>query len=151
MVPSPVLGLHLEPNKLQASIKWRLGLDISGGSLCSVCSEKALDPLGHHAITCTHGGDVVTQHNLLRDVVANLFHQAHMRVTVEVGYGLTSDHSHTHPADVLVARWEMLLPSALDITVTSSLTPAILDESCSTAGIAAVATNMLLMTPSVLS
>ena len=62
-------------------------MDTSGGSLCPVCSEKALDPLGHHAITCSHGDDVVTRHNLLRDVVANLFRQAHMGVTVEVGYG----------------------------------------------------------------
>eukprot|EP00731_Ephydatia_muelleri_P033452 Em0030g9a len=46
-------------------------------------SCKALDPLGHHTTTCTHGGDVVTRHNLLRDVVANLFRQAHMGVTVE--------------------------------------------------------------------
>ena len=53
--------------------------------MCPVCSEKALDPLGHHAITCTHGGDVVTRHILLQDVVANLFHQAHLGVTVEVG------------------------------------------------------------------
>ena len=81
----------------------------------------------------------MTQHNLLRDVVANLFRQAHMGVTVEVGYGLTSDGSLSRPADVLVARWERGLPAALDITVTSPLTPDILDESCSTAGIAAVA------------
>ena len=61
---------------------------LTGGYRCPVCSEKALDPLGHHAITCTHGGDVVTRHNMLRDVVANLFRQVHMGVTVEVGHGL---------------------------------------------------------------
>ena len=113
-------------------------MDISGGSLCPVCSEKALDPVGHQAIPCTHGGDAVTRHDLLRDVVANLFRQAHMGVTVEVGYGLTYDNSHSHPADVLVARWEKDLPAALDITMASRLTPAILDEPCSTAGVAAV-------------
>ena len=43
VVPSAVLGLHLEPNKLQASIRWWLGLDTSGGSPCPVGSEKALD------------------------------------------------------------------------------------------------------------
>ena len=59
VVPSPVLGLHLEPTKLQASIRWWLGLDTSGGSLCPACSEQALDPLVHHAIICTHVGNVV--------------------------------------------------------------------------------------------
>ncbi|KAL5515687.1 hypothetical protein EMCRGX_G000889 [Ephydatia muelleri] len=104
VTPSLALGLHLEPNELHASIRWWLGLDTSGGSLCS--SQKALDPLGHHATTCTHGGDIVTRHNLLRDVVANLLRQAHMGVTVEAGYGLTHDNSHSRPADVLVTRWE---------------------------------------------
>ena len=52
------------------------------------------DPLGHHAITCSD--------NLLQDVVANLFRQAHMGVTVKVGYGLTSDNSHSCPSDVLI-------------------------------------------------
>ena len=77
-------------------------------------------------------------YNLLRDVVANLLRQAHMGVTVEAGYGLTHDNSRSRPADVLVTRWEKGLPAALDITVTSPLNPAILDESCST--------NMLLTT-----
>ena len=48
------------------------------------------ESFGPHAITCTHGGDVVTRHNMLQDVVANLFRQVHMGVTVEVGHGLTS-------------------------------------------------------------
>ena len=105
VTPSLALGLHLEPNELHASIRWWLGLDTSGGSLCPVCSIKALDPLAHHTTTCTHGRDVVTRHNLLRDDGANLFHQAHMGVTVEAGYGLTHDNSRSHPADVLVTRY----------------------------------------------
>ena len=56
VTPSLALGLHLEPNELHASIRWWLVLDTSVGSLCPVCSEKALDPLGHHATSCTHGG-----------------------------------------------------------------------------------------------
>ncbi|KAL5517642.1 hypothetical protein EMCRGX_G003228 [Ephydatia muelleri] len=115
---------------------------------------KALDPLGHHTTTCTHGGDVVTRHNRLRDVVANLFRQAHMGVTLEAGYvtleasyGLTHDNSCSRPADVLVTRWEKGLPAALDITVTSPLNPAILDESCSTAGVAAVAAEYVANDP----
>ena len=54
-------------------------------------------------------------------------------------YGLTHDNSRSRLADVLVARWEKGLPAALDITVTSPLNPAILDESCLTAEVAAVA------------
>ena len=126
---SLAMDLHLEPNELYASIRWWLGLDTSGGFLCPACSQKGLDPLGNHATTCSHGGDVVTRHNLLRDVVANLYRQAHMGVTVEAGYGLTHDNSCSRPADVLVTRWEKGLPAALDITVTSSRLASLLAAS----------------------
>ena len=79
-------------------------MDTFGGSRCPVRSAKALDPHWHNDITCTHGGDLVTCHNMLQDVVANLFRQVHMGVTVEMGHGLTSDGSLSRPADVLVAR-----------------------------------------------
>ena len=44
-----------------------------------------------------------------------------------------------HIYNVLVVRWEKGLPGALDITGISPLNPAILDESCSTAGVPVVA------------
>ena len=34
VVPSVNLGLHLDPSEFQAAIKWWLGMDTSGGSLC---------------------------------------------------------------------------------------------------------------------
>ena len=57
VVPSPGLGLHLESNEYQMAIRWWLGLDTFGRSMCSFCPDTALDPLGHHAVTCRHGGD----------------------------------------------------------------------------------------------
>ena len=139
VIPSVSLGLHLEPNEYQVAMRWWLGLDISGGVMCPFCPEIALDSLGHHAVTCRHGGDVVIRHNLLRDVVADLCRRAHLSVLVEKGHGLTRDHSHTRPADILIAGWDRGKPAALDITVTSPLTPAILGESSQVAGAAALA------------
>ena len=52
VVPSVSLGLHLDPSEFQVAIKWWLGMDTPGGSLCSLCPEVALDPLGHHAVSC---------------------------------------------------------------------------------------------------
>ena len=69
VVPSPGLNLHLEPAEFQAAIQWWLGIGVAHGSLCPHCPH-ALDPLGHHALTCKHGGDVVNRHNRLRDVFA---------------------------------------------------------------------------------
>ena len=42
-----------------------------GGTVCPLCTDVALDPLGHHAVTCRHGGDMVVRHNHLRDVVVD--------------------------------------------------------------------------------
>ena len=36
-----------------------LHLDTSGSSLCSLCPNIVLDPLGHHAASCRCSGDVV--------------------------------------------------------------------------------------------
>ena len=60
-------------------------MDISRGLSCSLCANTALDLLGHHAVTCKKDGDVVTQHNRLRDVFVDFCHQAHLDVHVEIG------------------------------------------------------------------
>ena len=67
--PSPGLNLQLEPSEFQAAIQWWLGVSISGsqGATCPHCPAHSLDPLGHHALTCKHGGDVVIRYNRLRD------------------------------------------------------------------------------------
>ena len=112
------------------AIKWWLGLDTSGRSMCPFCSDTVLDPLGHHAVTCRHGGDVVIRHNRLQDDIFDLCRHAHLSVRLEKGNGLTRDLDHTRPADILIARSDRGKPAALDITITSFLCPAILDESC---------------------
>ena len=121
------------------AIRWWLGLDTSGRSMCPFCPDTALDPLGHHAVTCRHGGDVVTRHNRLRDEVFDLFRRAHLSVSVERGHGLTRDLAHTRPADILIAGWDRGKPAALDLTITSPLCSVILGESCYQAGAAALA------------
>ena len=57
------LGFHLDP-ELQIALKWCLGLN-SRRSSFALCPDVALDPLGHHAVTCLHGWDV--GHNRLCD------------------------------------------------------------------------------------
>ena len=137
VVPSTSLGHHLDPAECQTAIKWWLGLDTSGGSLCPFCSGIALDPLGHHAISCRHGGFVVLRPNHLRDTIANFCHRAHLSVKVEMGHGLSPSHSNSCPADILVQGWDRGRPAAFDVTVTSPLTPAIMEETSALAGAAA--------------
>ena len=37
---------------------WWLGIDLFSGKKCACCLTLSLDPLGHHALTCRHNGDV---------------------------------------------------------------------------------------------
>ena len=68
-----------------------------GGTVCPFCQDVVLDPLGHQAVTCRCGGDVVVQHNHLRDVFVDFCRRAHLSVSVEKSHGLTRDHSPTRP------------------------------------------------------
>ena len=96
-------------------------------------------PLGHHALTYKRGGDVVSCHNKLRDTLAEACCRAHLSVKVEAGSNLTLDHSHSHPADILVLNWSVGKPAAFDLSVTSPLN---LLEAGLTAGAAARATEL---------
>eukprot|EP00731_Ephydatia_muelleri_P021465 Em0014g56a len=116
-IPSPSLKLHLDSAEYQTAIRWWLGLNTSKASPCPFCPELVLDPLGHHAASCRHGGDVVTRHNRLRDIFVEFCRQAHLSVRVEAGFGLSRVQRNTRPADVLVQDWVRGSPAAIDITV----------------------------------
>ena len=142
VIPSTGLDLHLNSAECQIALRWWLGLDTSGGSLCPHCPDIALDPLGHHAASCRHGGDVVARHNHLRDIFANFCRRAHLSVRVEVGYGLARDHVNSRPADVLVQGWDRGKPAAFDVTVASPLTPVTLNNASTSVGAAAYAAQL---------
>ena len=141
VVPSEGLGLHLEPSVFQVAVKWWLGLDTSNGSLCALCPNNALDPLGHHATTCKKGGDVVTRHNQLRNVLAETCRRAHLSIKVEMGSNLTFEHDHSRPADMLLPNRALGKPAAFDISVTSPLNPKIISVAGLSAGAAALSTE----------
>ena len=117
VIPSTSQGLHLDP------------------------IEFGLDPLGHHALTCKCGGDVVLRHNALRDTLVHFLHRVHASVQVEVGAGLFPDHSQSRPADILLQNWNLGRPVALDISVVSPLNPSTLAEAGATFGAVLEATE----------
>ena len=84
---------------------------------------------------------MVSRHNKLRDVLAETCRRAHLGVQVEMGSNVTSNHSHTHPADLLIPNWVLGKPAAFDLSVTSSLNPTIVLEASVTTGVAAWTTE----------
>ena len=135
--PSGEPDLHLDPSEFRTAISWWLGLKTTA-SCCLLCPEIALDSLGHHALSCRRGGDVVLRHNQLRDVFVDFCHKANLGVRIEAGSALTPDLSRSRPADALVNNWIGGISAAFDVTVTSPLTPVSLRESSVTAGTAAL-------------
>ncbi|KAL5499464.1 hypothetical protein EMCRGX_G010890 [Ephydatia muelleri] len=133
-----VIGLSGE---VKVAIKWWLGLDTSEGSQCALCPGSTLDHLGHHAVTCKYGGDVVSRHNRIRDILVETCRRAHIGVKVEVGNNLSRDHSKTRPADILLPNWFLGRTAALDVSITSPLNPVTLLEAGVSATAAAQATE----------
>ena len=91
-------NVHLELDEFQIALKWWLGMDTSLDSCCPHCPNHQLDHLGHHAVICKGGGDVVLCHNC---------HRVHLGGggggQIEVGYGLGTDKRHSRPADILTS------------------------------------------------
>ena len=102
VIPLVGLNLHLEPDEFQIVLKWWLGINASLGSYCPYCPDDQLDPLGHHAVTCKGGGDVVLCNNSSRDVFSQFCHLARLGGQLEVDCGLGADNIHSRPADILV-------------------------------------------------
>ena len=141
VVPSVGLGLHLVSSEFHTAVKciWWLGMNSTARASCPFCPDTALDPLGHHAVSCRHGGDVVIRHNRLQNIIADFCRRAHLSVQIEVGRGLLGTHNYTRPADVLVDGWNRAKPAAFDVTVTSRLTPVTLNEASINEGTTALA------------
>ena len=142
-LPTPHKNLHHDPPEFQMALKWWLGLDTSqNGSSCSFCPSHALDPLGHHTLTCKSGGDSIFRHNSLRDTFWESCKLACIAGQIEAGSGLNVEGSRTRPADILLPNWEFGKPAALDFTITSALNPSTLNEASVMAGSAASAAEI---------
>ena len=141
MIPSLGLNPHLEPAEFQIAVKLWLGIAVTDIPVRTFCPSHALDPLGHHAFTCKHTGDVVLRHNRLRDVLLESCRRACLGPQVEAGSGLGHEGHRTRPADILIPLWDLGKPAALDLTVTSTLNSSTLMEAGVTSGSAAQAAD----------
>ena len=122
LVPSPGLGLRLEPAEVQTLVKLRLGLELgNAGDMCPYCPDKVLDALGHHAVTCKRGPDVVSRHNVIRNTIHDVCRRAALSPILEQGAGLDNEGTLSRPADILIPTWTMGKAGALDITVVHPL------------------------------
>ena len=135
-VPSPGLGLALEPDETHILLKWWLGLPLCNlDETCPYCSSQ-LDHLGHHALTCRYAGDVVTRHNI-RDCIADFCRRAHLSPLMEQGCGIAPVKEISRPADILIPNWLLSQSAAFDIKVIHLLNNSLISDAGQTSGASA--------------
>ena len=122
VVPSPPLGLHLRSAEFIPVIKYRLGIPVySSEGPCPACNAIS-DCMGDHALGCSKTGDRIARHNLVRDVVFEAAASADLAPSKEEPHLLPG--SAARPGDILIRRWYNGKDAAIDVTVTSPLSPS---------------------------
>ena len=135
----PECNNRLTSAEFETSVRLRLGGNMfSDESTCDFCGDKrVVDCKGLHALVCKGGGDRISRHNILRDLLARLCGEAALsveKVIVEKKWLVAG--SKARPADIFIKDWNGGLGLALDVTVTSPLQAAF--SSSYTSGLAAI-------------
>ena len=117
--PIRALGLHLQPEEFVMATKLRLGIAMfSSDSPCPAC-QRPSDVQGDHALCCSHWGERITRHNLLRDHLHDLAASACLSPVKEGRHLLPG--ANRRPADILIHSWDGGCDAALDVTVVHPL------------------------------
>ena len=135
LVPSFTLDNALSHADFIISLKLRLGVDVEdAASPCRYCGLLA-DPGGRHALSCMSGGDAVSVHNQVRDIVYDYCKRARLRPVLEAAGVLHGAAvARRRPADILLPQPGALLdrlpdgswrpppgPLALDFAIINAL------------------------------
>ena len=120
----PDYSNRLTSAELQTAVRLRLGADIyEDESTCDFCGgKKAVHRKGLHSLVCKGGGDRISRHNVLRDLLVNLCSEASFSlepVVVEKKWLIAG--SKARPADLFIPAWIGGKGLAIDVTVTSPL------------------------------
>ena len=100
-------------------LQYWLGLQIySGNSKCSIC-HVAADPFGDHHVGCGGNGDRIFRHDSIRDAIFSAAQTAALAPRKE--FPSLIPGCHNRPADVFLPHWDRGLPTALDVSVISTL------------------------------
>ena len=114
------------------AVKYRLGMPVfPREGRCMACPVMS-DVEGDHAISCGWGGERITRHNALRDVLFSTCQQAALAPVREDRALIPG--TDTRPADILLPHWTGGRDTALDITVVNPLQVAFINQSAANPG-----------------
>src|ERR1700679_1762591 len=83
-----------------------------------VCTTN-LTPKASHTVKCRESGDMISRHNAIRDIIANLASTACLAPIREKA-GLLGDVPGQRPADIFIPNMFNNTPCAIDVAVTST-------------------------------
>ena len=119
VVPSSALSLHLLDSEFRPCLQYWLGLLIfTEGGRCPVCKALA-DPFGDHHVGCGGNGDRIHQHNSIQDAIFSAAQTAALAPRRELPSLIPG--SQARPADIFLPNWDRGRPTALAVTVISTL------------------------------
>ena len=132
VVPSPGLGLRLQPAEFVVALRHRLGHPIfSSDGPCPACGQ-ASDRLGDHAMNCAWNGERIARHNALRDTLHSTAANAALAPTKEGRFLLPGEGGR--PADIYVPQWSGGKDAAFDVTIINPLQAAQVNGAAATPG-----------------
>ena len=135
VAPSPTRDLLFSDIAFSDVVSMRLGVPIfQGDEGCTYCGQ-ALDPCGHHIMSCMRQGNKYGIHNSLRKTVHRFAQMAGLRPVLEPT-GLITGSTQIRPADTLLIAPPSLKPNswrkfprlALDLAVTCPVTQPLIAQ-----------------------
>ena len=125
-IPIDGLGQHMSPVEYRTILKYRLLIPLFPvDELCPICRKACLDSFGEHAIHCKDLPGFKYRHDMVRDVLFDVFRRAGISAKKEAPVNFLTDplegRSTLRPADILVFGWIGGKHACVDLTGVSPL------------------------------
>ncbi|MFS7966563.1 putative exostosin [Helianthus anomalus] len=109
-IPIDGLGQHMSPVEYRTILKYRLMIPLFPvDEVCPVCHKACLDSFVEHAVHCKELPGFKYRHDLVRDVLFDIFRCAGISAKKEAPVNFLTDplegRSTLRPADILVFGW----------------------------------------------
>jgi len=126
VIPIDGLGQHMSPVEYRSILKYRLMIPLFPvDEVCPVCRKACLDAFGEHAVHCRELPGFKYRHDMVRDVLVDVFRRSGVSVKKEAPVnfltGPSEGRSALRPADILIFGWAGGKHACVDVTGVSPL------------------------------
>lgn len=123
-VPSYVDGadFRLPPKHFGVAVRRLLSIPVhTDVSPCPFC-QQTMNKFGDHSLCCKKGGDNITRHNRVRNLVDKIAEDGHLSPVMEKkGILGHEDNANRRPGDVTIPTWSKGKGLCIDVAVISPL------------------------------